>query len=136
MHKLTEEFLNDIKNGVSYDENTKSFSDDYEKIRLLDKLIDDSNITKKEIVAIITPSDNNGYKYLNGGRKMQRDILLKICIACSQNIEDTSYILKRFGFLELYPRIKREYIIMQGIISNFTIESINKELAKASENLL
>lgn len=136
MYKQTSEFINDIKNNIGIDENEKQFITDDTRNQLLNELIVSSGINKAELVKIITPTDNNGYKYLSGKRKMQRDILIKICITCQKDYTETSKILKQFEFLELYPRIKREYIIINGISNHKYLSEINQDLANEGEKQL
>ncbi len=133
MPKNTEEFINNIKKGVDYSEINEEFNSKEKQNNLLTDLIENAAVSRKDLVSIITPTDNNGYKYLNGGRKMQRDILIKICIACEQDFETTSRFLKRFGFIELYARNKRDYIIIQGINEKKTVEQICNMLSIAGE---
>lgn len=136
MYKQTSEFINDIKNNIGIDENEKQFITDDTRNQLLNELIVSSGVNKAELVKIITPTDNNGYKYLSGKRKMQRDILIKICITCQKDYTETSKILKQFEFLELYPRIKREYIIINGISNHKYLSEINQDLANEGEKQL
>ncbi len=136
MPKKTEEFINDIKNGVAYNENLDKFTTPTEQTKMLSELIETSNTSRKDLVKVLTPTDNNGYKYLNGGRAMKRDILIKICITCNQDIKCTANYLKRFGFLELYPRNKRDYIIMQGIEQALDVEKVSNLLSAAGEKRL
>ncbi len=136
MLKTTDEFINDIKNGVGPQENNHAFINEEKCISNLKKMVTASGVPRKEIVDYITPTDKNGYKYLCGDRKMQRNILIKICIACQQNLDDTAKMLKMYGFIELYPRLKSDYIIIQGIIEQLSVEQINQELAKNGQKQL
>lgn len=133
MDKKTTEFMNDIKNNVAPDANEDHFVNEQKCTQLLKQMISKTCIDKKVLVDLITPTDNNGYKYLNGKRNMQRNILIKICVACGQNSEETAKMLKAYGFIHLYPRIKRDYIILQGIENQHSIEQINENLANADE---
>lgn len=133
MKKVTEEFINHIKNGVEANDLDESFITKEDAINHLTHKINAKGITKKYIVNKITPGDSNGYKYLNGNRKMKRDLLLKVCIACSFTPKETNVTLKQFEFIELYPRVKRDYIVLRGITENKNIDEINDQLAKAEE---
>lgn len=133
MGKITEEFTNHINSGVEAKSLEAKFLTKTDAINHLTHRINAKGITKKYIVNKITPGDSNGYKYLNGNRKMKRDLLLKICIACSFTPEETNSTLKQFEFIELYPRVKRDYIVLRGITENKNIDEINERLAKGEE---
>ncbi len=133
MGKVTEEFVNHIKKGTEADELKESFITKTSAINYLTHRINAKGITKKHIVNKITPGDSNGYKYLNGNRKMKRDLLLKVCITCNFTPEETNVMLKQFNFIELYPRVQRDYIILSGITENENIDAVNERLAKAAE---
>lgn len=54
-----------------------------------------------------------GYRMLNGERKIQQsDILIRFCYAAEFSLEETQKALKLYGFRTLYPKVKREALIM------------------------
>ena len=69
-----------------------------------------------------------GYKLLNMEKTTpQRDLILRICYAMKLNLEETQKALKLYGMSELYPKIKRDAIMMvmfndrPGDINDFNI---------------
>ncbi len=129
----TEEFIQKIEEDIpAYKLDGKFIPNDY-GYKLLKKSIDESGIKKAKIVSKITPTDKNGYKYLNNKREMQRNILIKICIVCEFDLNLTNKLLRSYRFLELYPKIKQEYIIIQGIQKQLDLNMINEMLANENE---
>ncbi len=121
--------MHNIEIGSTITNVEADFIDKNSGYELLNKLIIDSGINKSTIVKQITPTDKNGYKYLNNKREMQRTILIKICIICQFDLKTTNKLLKSYRFLELYPKIKQEYLIIECILEQKSLIETNKRLA-------
>ncbi len=129
----TEEFMNNIEENGSISKLEGEFIPKDFGFKLLEAEIIKSGIKPGEIAKVITPTDKNGYKYLNNTRKMQRNILIKICIVCNFNLKTTNLLLKYYRFPELYPKMKQDYIIIQGIKNKWSLEEINRILSIEEE---
>lgn len=123
--KNTKEFINNIKNS---DVSTISFVSNGEATAYLNQLIDESSITKATLLKAINHDGNNGYKYLDGSRSMNRDFLLKIIFALQLDINVANRLLKLFSHSELYVKHKRDYLIIIGITNRYTLDDINNIL--------
>ncbi len=121
--------MHNIEIGSTITNVEANFIDKNSGYELLNKLITDLGINKSTIVKQITPTDKNGYKYLNNKREMQRTILIKICIICQFDLQTTNKLLKSYRFLELYPKIKQEYIIIECILEQRNLLETNKRLS-------
>ncbi len=129
----TEEFIQKIEQDIPASKLEGKFLDNDFGYKLLTEEIAKSGIKKAKIVRIITPTDKNGYKYLNNKREMQRNILIKICVVCEFDLKLTNKLLRSYRFLELYPKIKQEYIIIQGIQKKLELSQINDMLSQEGE---
>ncbi len=129
----TEEFMNNIEESGSIANVEGNFIPEDYSFKFLEKEIIKSGILKKDIVKVITPTDKNGYKYLDNTRKMQKNILIKICIVCKFSLKTTNLLLKYYRFSELYPKIKQDYIIIQGIKNGSDLNEINRVLSNENE---
>ena len=125
MTKNTKEFTNNIKNS---DVSAISFLNNNDAITYLEELIKNSNMTKASLLKAINHDINNGYKYLDGTRSMNREFLLKVIITLKLDINVANRLLKLFSHSELYVKRKRDYLIITGIINGFDIEQINNIL--------
>lgn len=123
--KNTREFANNIKNSEIKD---IDFVSDDDAIIYLNEIIKSKNITKANLLKLINHDANNGYKYLDGSRRMNRDFLLKIVIGLHLDIDTANRLLKLFSHSELYVKIKRDYVIISGLTSDKNLIEINNDL--------
>lgn len=105
-------------------------------IDLLNEMIEKKGYTKAKLINEVEPDNDNFYKYLNGTRRMKRNTLIKILICLGINEDEIQETLKEFEFSPLYPKIKRDYIILLGLKMDLTISEINAKLAENGEYLL
>ena len=69
-----------------------------------------------------------GYALFSGSRKPSRDTVIKLAVAFGLDLEDTQKLLSAAGFGGLYPKIKRDAIIIYAIQRGYTIFQIQDEL--------
>ncbi len=131
MKKTTDEILNDIKRSeeIDYDENNKT-SITYE---LILKHLEKSNLTKAELIKGVGLDIKNGYKYLSGDRKINRDMMIKFLIYLNLDYQTLNQELKLCGFAELYPRVKRDKIIIHKLIHGYSLDQINDTLSSEGQ---
>ena len=56
-----------------------------------------------------------GYALFKGVRKPSRDTVIKLAIAFGLNLDDTQKLLSAAGFGGLYPKIKRDAVLVYAI---------------------
>ena len=71
-----------------------------------------------------------------GRRKPSRDRLLCLAIGLSATLEDTQELLRRSCLAELYPKDRRDAIIIFGITHHDDLQAINGYLFQADEETL
>ena len=76
------------------------------------------------------------YQVLSGRRNPSRDRLLCICFGLGTTEEETQRLLKRAGFAPLYPRLKRDAIILHGIAHGTPLAEVNDKLFEKNEGTL
>ena len=62
--------------------------------------------------------------------------LLCICIGMKAEIEDAQTLLKQCGYAPLYPREKRDAVILYGLIRGKELNSVNDMLFEEGEESL
>ena len=77
-----------------------------------------------------------GYQIFSGTRNPSRDSLLCILIAMELDIEQTQEILKIAEFAPLFPKLKRDAIIISGILNKNSVAQINEILYDNNEHTL
>lgn len=76
------------------------------------------------------------HQVFSGRRNPSRDRLLCICIGLEASLQETQTLLKRTAYAQLYPRSKRDAIIIHGILHHTSLSAINDKLFAESEKTL
>lgn len=76
----------------------------------------------------ITKSQFSRFMSSDGPKGLSRDSMLKICIVLGYNIDYIRTLLHRFGLPDLYPRDRRDYLIIKGIIAGEDLRDIDEKL--------
>lgn len=93
-------------------------------------------LTKSAVIKKTELSEITGYQIFSGVRNPSRDSLLCVCRALELDISETQSLLKIGGFAELYPKNKRDAIIINGINLGLSVAGINEILYDNGENTL
>lgn len=102
----------------------------------LNKLLQEKNLTKSEIVKKINTDDKHIYHIFSGVKKPSREKLLTIARAMELNLEETQYLLRYGRFAILYPRNSWDAVIISAIEKNLTVLETNIILEKLGLPLL
>ena len=131
MKKHTDELLNELNQTSHIDQYLKNNADyliDQSLANYLCDKFEEKNISKADIIKKSDINEIYGYQLLSGKRTPSRNKLLCICIGANFTLEETNETLKVGGFSPLFPKIKRDSIIIFGIQNNQTILQINESL--------
>lgn len=71
-----------------------------------------------------------------GRRNPSRDRLICLCIGLDTTLEETQDLLKKAAFAQLYPKVRRDAIIIHGILHHCTLAQINDKLFAEDEKTL
>ena len=71
---------------------------------VLGKYIDESRISKADVIRILNFDRNYGYQVLNGTRTPTRNCLIQISLILKLDADSTSYLLRLAGKPPLYVR--------------------------------
>ena len=102
----------------------------------LNKLLQEKNFTKSELVKKINSDDKHIYHIFSGTKQPSRKKLLTIARAMELNLDETQYLLRYGGFAILYPRDKWDAVIIAAIEKNFSIIKTNLILSQLKLPLL
>ncbi len=102
----------------------------------LNNIIAKKGLVKSEVIKKTEFSEVMGYQIFSGTRLPSRDSLICICAAIDMTLDETQAILKIAGLAALYPKTKRDSIIIKGISENKTVAQINEELYNCEEKTL
>lgn len=129
--KDTNELMNELIKSDNTDEycskNAQFMVND--KISIyLNNILENKGLVKSKIIKKTELSEVQCYQIFDGRRKPSRDSLLSICIAMELSLDETQQMLKTGGFAPLYPKNKRDVIIIKGIQNNLSVAQINEHL--------
>ncbi len=101
------------------------------------QLLDEKGIERPEV---IRKSGINGtvvYKYFNGiGKRPGRDMGIKLAFGLSCDVRETQRLLRSLGVAELWPKQRRDAIILWCIKEGLTREECDDELYRLGEKTL
>lgn len=128
--------LNNTKSIDNYFENNKNELIGQTLTEYLNSVMSDNGILKPDI---IRNSNLNGvyvYKILSGERIPQRDKLISLCFGMNMTLAQTQLALRLSGHSILYPKNRRDSIIIFALNKNSTLMECNETLYDLNEKLL
>lgn len=97
------------------------------------KLLEKNQLTIKQLVYKTTISQSYLYQIASKKRRLGRDTAIIIAFAMQLSLEETQKLLKYSGNAVLYPKVRRDAIIICCIDSKMTFEQANEILLEKSE---
>lgn len=116
-------------------ENEKHFVD-LTISQFLSEYIKSKKLTKSHVIKDAEISEIFGFQVLSGTRNPSRNTLLSLCIAMGMSLEEVQTSLKIANFAPLYPKLKRDSIIILGISNSKGVCEINNDLYDNDEETL
>ena len=89
-------------------------------------------IKQQDVFLAADISEGYGYKLIaEEKRTRQRDLILRLCLASGFSLEETQRALKIYGMVPLYPRMRRDAVLIVAInTGNYEIAIVDEMLAK------
>ena len=103
---------------------------------LLQRLYEGAVFSKAELARRSGMSTVYLYQVFSGRRRPSRDRMLCLCFGLECPVETTQELLKRGGFLPLYPKNRRDAIILYALSRGLTLQETNDRLFKENEETL
>ena len=97
----------------------------------LNNILKKRGLVKSKIIKKTELSEVQCYQIFDGKRKPSRDSLISICAAMELSLDSTQQMLKVGGFAPLYPKNKRDAVIIKGIQNKLSVAEINEHLYDA-----
>lgn len=140
MRKSTEDLLEELQNeNCKIDEylkgNGKSFV--YDKIKdFWETAIEKSGYSKSNIINKSDFSYCYFYDVINGRKIPGRDKIIRLILTMHLSVDECQEALRISGRSALYPRIRRDAIILFAISNGYSIYQLSELLADAGEEPL
>ena len=77
-----------------------------------------------------------GHQLFNGTRRPSRDKVLQLALGLGLSVDETQRLLRAAGKSPLYPRLKRDAVILYGIGKKLPILTVQENLTKYGLTLL
>lgn len=120
--------LNSTSNIDSYLKDNENYIINQTLCKYLSELIESKNLSKSEIIRKSDINEIYAYQIFSGKRFPSRNKLIRICIGAEFTLEEINNVMTVAEFSPLYPKIKRDSIIIFGIRNKKSILQINELL--------
>ena len=120
----------------SYIKENRPYFADRSVTELLTVLFQKKSMSKAELARQAAMSEVYLHQVFSGRRKPSRDRLLCICIGMGATLEETQELLKQCGLAQLYPKVRRDAIIIYGLVNGVSLFDVNDKLFSEKEETL
>ena len=103
---------------------------------ILTDLLEKRNLSKAALARQSCTSEIYLHQIFSGRRNPTRNRLLCLCFGLSATLDEAQELLKLCGHAPLYPKIRRDSIIMFGLSHNSSLFEINDKLFENNEDTL
>lgn len=127
MKKTTQELLELLKNGrlQDYLKNNSDEMVDEPLCCYLNACLEEKNLTKASVIEKSGIFNIYAYQIFAGKRIPSRDKLIALCMGMELTIEETQTMLQYAGYATLYPRNKRDSVILSALQSKLSVIRCN-----------
>lgn len=140
LRKKTDELLKELKfKNTNIQKYIETNPDSFIEINLKDfwtNIVDNSGMTKSDIINKSDFSYVYFYDVIAGKKVPTSDKIIRLVLAMHLTLEQCQTALRYCGKSQLYPRIKRDSIIIFAITRNYTVFQTQELLKKSGENQL
>ena len=98
----------------------------------IDELLLQKGMKRQDVLIKADLSQKYGYKLLSGeAHTTDRDKILRICFSMEMTLKETQRALKLYGMNELYPKVKRDVLLIVALGQKmYDIDQVNELLKK------
>lgn len=103
----------------------------------LESLLQIHDMEKSEVIAAAQVERSYGYQIFSGRRSNpSRDVLLALGLAMNLSLDETQTLLRVAHLALLYPRIRRDSVLIHAIAMGEDVMQCNTELETCGEAVL
>ncbi len=138
--KRTDELMEELKfQGTDINDYLKSNPNSFIEINLKEfwsRMIENSGLSKYDIINKSDFSYNYFYEVIGGKRIPSKDKIIRLVLAMHLELEDCQTALKYCGYAPLYPRIKRDSLIIYAVTHKYSVFQAIELLNNSGEDSL
>ena len=105
-------------------------------LELLNALFQKRSISKAALAKQSGMSEVYLHQVFAGRRNPSRSRLICLCFGLSATLDETQELLKQGGFAQLFPKIRRDAIIIYGLVNSASLFEVNDKLFSEGEETL
>ncbi len=139
MKKNTDELLNILKHTPNLDTYLKEETENITSCSLLDylnRLCLEKNITPAQCIKTSGLDRTYSYQIFSGVKTPARDKVLALCFGFGLSLTEIQSLLKSTGYPILYPKNKRDCVIIFILQRNCSLTDLNELLFDLGYDLL
>lgn len=139
LNKSTTQLLKELENFNTFEEYENANRDSMINKNLseyLTDLLNERHLTKAEVIRKAELSDGYAYQIFSGLKTAPKRDKLICLIGMGLSVNETNSVLKIAGLSPLYPKIKRDSIIIINMNNNKSVVEINEALYNEGEDTL
>lgn len=137
--KSTKELNRELSAAPDWNRFLENNREQFQETGFLDyllKLFQDAGISKVTLAKRAETSEIYLYQIFSGARMPSRDRVLCLCFGLSATLAQTQELLRIGGMAQLYPKNKRDAIIIHGLTHGQTLPQVNELLFAESKETL
>lgn len=138
--KSTTELLKELENFNTFEEYEKANKSSLiskSLAEILCDLLEEKQLSKAEVIRKSELNENYAYQLFSGLKSSpKRDKLICLSIGMGLTVNETNSLLKVAGLSPLYPRVKRDSIIIINMNAQKSVVEINEALFEENENTI
>ena len=137
--KVTNNLQQELMETATLDQFLSENQDNFNRdsiCELLNRLFQKRRISKATLAKQSGMSEVYLHQVFSGRRNPSRNRLLCLCFGLNASLEETQELLKRCGFAQLYPRDRRDAIILYSILNGMDLFAVNVKLFAENEETL
>ncbi len=105
-------------------------------LELLNALFQKRSISKAALAKQSGMSEVYLHQVFAGRRNPSRSRLICLCFGLSATLDETQELLKQGGFAQLFPKNRRDAIIIYGLVNSASLFEVNDKLFSEGEETL
>lgn len=102
----------------------------------LNHILEVKHVTKAQLLSNTSIQRNYGYQIFDGSKEPNKDKVIQICLALHLDLHATNNLLSLSNNGMLYPKVKRDALLVYCIEKNKTVYETNELLMEYKMNLL
>ena len=103
---------------------------------LLNQLFQKQKLSKAALAKQSGMSEVYLHQVFSGRRNPSRSRLICLCFGLSATLDETQELLKQGGFAQLFPKNRRDAIIIYGLVNGASLFEVNDKLFSEGEETL